>query len=583
MYSSSVFLLRITFATVNNPILCVQHLSVDFKTEEETVHAIQDISFDLYSGQTLALVGESGSGKSVSALSILGLLPFPQAKIIQGKIQFLISEKEQINLLSCPKKTLESLRGKKIGMIFQEPMTSLNPLMRCGEQVMETIIIHKKISREKAREETICLFEEVRLPVPVSIMERYPHELSGGQKQRVMIAIAICCNPSILIADEPTTALDVTVQKTILDLLKDLQEKRGMAILFITHDLNLVRNFAERVMVMYKGKSVEYGTTKEIFLNPTETYTRGLLNCRPSKTERVRFLKTVQEVVEEKTIYKQEENTISESDFEQRLRKLQIAKPIIELKNLVVHYPIRKNFFGKTTTWFEAVNGVSLLVREGETMGLVGESGCGKTTIGKSIVQLAKITNGEILYKGKNIMDFTGSELAAYQKDVQIIFQDPYSSLNPRIPIGEAIIEPMDVHGLHNSRNRKEQVMELLTMVGLLPSHYNRYPHEFSGGQRQRICIGRALALQPSFLICDESVSALDVSIQAQVLNLLVSLRDEFQLSYLFISHDLGVVKHISDHVAVMQKGKIVELNSSEKIYHSPNDQYTKQLIESSL
>jgi len=567
---------------MSTPLLKVNNLSVDFQTEDELVHAIQNISFELNESKTLALVGESGSGKSVSALSIIGLLPSPPAKIISGTIEFCVNQKTSIDLLKCLPTTFETLRGNEIGIIFQEPMTSLNPLMKCGDQVAETILLHQKCSKDEADLKTLKLFEEVKLPTPKDMMNRYPHELSGGQKQRVMIAISICCNPSLLIADEPTTALDVTVQRTILELLKDLQNKRKMAILFITHDLNLVKGFADDVMIMRKSQCIEYGSTNEVFNHPKEAYTKGLLSCRPSHTERVRVLKMVQEASDDNFDLPDIQNIIDATTYQKRIEEISSRKPMIELKNLSTWYPTQRNFLGKPVSWYKAVNGVDLTIKEGETLGLVGESGCGKTTIGKTIVQLNKITSGEIFYKGKSIVDFTKSELAEYKKEVQIIFQDPYSSLNPRVQIGDAIVEPMVVHDLYSASLRKEKAIELLEKVGLLPSHFNRYPHEFSGGQRQRICIARALALQPSFIVCDESVSALDISVQAQVLNLLVSLRDEFNLTYLFISHDLGVIKHMSGHIAVMQNGKIVEYGHSELIYKNPNSNYTKTLIESS-
>ena len=568
---------------MNNPIISVENLSVNFKTEDATTIAIQEISFSIEKGKTLAIVGESGSGKSVSALSILKLLPEKITENKSGKITFNTKENATIDILTASNTQIEKIRGNDIGIIFQEPMTSLNPLMKCGIQVAEVLMLHKKLSKEKAIEETIRLFEEVKLPNPSSIIHRYPHELSGGQKQRVMIAMAICCNPNLLIADEPTTALDVTVQKAILELLKELQIKYNMAILFITHDLNLVKSFADNVLVLFKSKMIEYNSSFEIFNHPKDIYTQSLIACRPSTTERVKYLKTVEEIISKDETHDPESNIISLHSFNDRLTTLQNNAPIFEINHLKIWYPTKTNFFGKPTAFFKAVNDVQLTIHESETMGLVGESGCGKTTIGKAMVKLVDITEGEILYKGKNINDFSKSELNEYRRQVQIIFQDPYSSLNPRITIGNAILEPMHVHGIFNPNERKEKVAELLEKVGLLPAHFNRYPHEFSGGQRQRISIARCLAVNPSFIICDESVSALDVSVQAQVLNLLVSLREEFKLSYLFISHDLGVVKHICDHISVMQKGVIVEKNNAEELYAHPNNFYTQALINSHL
>lgn len=568
---------------MNNPIISVENLSVNFKTEESTTIAIQSISFSIERGKTLAIVGESGSGKSVSALSILQLLPKKITEYQSGKIIFNTKENTTIDILNTTDAQIEKIRGNDISIIFQEPMTSLNPLMKCGMQVAEVLMLHKKLSKEKAFEETIRLFEEVKLPNPTTIINRYPHELSGGQKQRVMIAMAISCNPNLLIADEPTTALDVTVQKAILELLKELQIKYNMAILFITHDLNIVKSFADDVLVLFKSKMIEYNSSNEIFNHPKDIYTQSLIACRPSTTERVNYLKTVEEIISKEEKYTPESNIISIHSFNDRIATLKQNAPIFEINNLKIWYPTKTNFFGKATAFFKAVNEVQLTIHESETMGLVGESGCGKTTIGKAMVKLVDITAGEILYKGKNINDFSKSELKEYRSEVQIIFQDPYSSLNPRISIGNAILEPMHVHGIFKPNERKEKVAELLEKVGLLPAHFNRYPHEFSGGQRQRISIARCLAVQPSFIICDESVSALDVSVQAQVLNLLVSLREEFKLSYLFISHDLGVVKHICDHVAVMQKGVIVEQNNAEELYAHPSNEYTQTLINSNF
>ena len=568
---------------MNNTIISVENLSVNFKTEDTTTIAVQEISFSIEKGKTLAIVGESGSGKSVSALSILQLLPKNITEYRSGKIVFNTKENNSIDIISAPDEQIEKIRGNDIGIIFQEPMTSLNPLMKCGIQVAEVLMLHKKFSKEKALNETIRLFEEVKLPNPTTIINRYPHELSGGQKQRVMIAMAISCNPNLLIADEPTTALDVTVQKSILELLKELQIKYNMAILFITHDLNLVKSFADNVLVLFKSKMIEYNSSFEIFNHPKDIYTQSLIACRPSTTERVKYLKTVEEIISKEEKYTTETNSISIHSFNERMATLQKKAPIFEINQLKIWYPTKKKFFGKPTAFFKAVNDVQLTIHESETMGLVGESGCGKTTIGKAMVKLVDITQGEILYKGKNIHDFSKSELKDYRSRVQIIFQDPYSSLNPRITIGDAIIEPMHVHGIFKPNERKDKAAELLEKVGLLPAHFNRYPHEFSGGQRQRISIARCLAVQPSFIICDESVSALDVSVQAQVLNLLVSLREEFNLSYLFISHDLGVVKHICDHISVMQKGVIVEKNNAEELYAHPNNLYTQALINSHL
>ncbi len=554
--------------TIAKPIIEVNNLSIHFQSENEVNIGTSNISFSINKNETLAIVGESGSGKSISALSIMGLLPMPPGIIHSGEILF-----DEKDLAKIEKSDWSTIRGNKIGMIFQEPMTSLNPLKKCGEQVMEAIQLHQKNNKADAYEQTIKLFEEVRLPEPEKLFEKYPHEISGGQKQRVMIAMAICCEPKLLIADEPTTALDVSVQRTILDLLKELQKKYGMAILFITHDLAMVQHFADNVLVMQKGEMVEQGDTQTIFNDATEAYTKGLINCRPNVNERVTYLKQVEDFIEEKNVDPQ---PISPQAFETRLADIAKNENILEIKNLNTWYPLKQNFFGKTTHWFEALNDVNLIVKKGETLGILGESGCGKTTLGKTIIGLTDITSGDILYKGQSIKSIAKQEKLAYQKEVQIIFQDPYSSLNPRIAIGDAIKEPMDVHKLHNKNERKAKAIELLEKVGLKAEHYKRYPHEFSGGQRQRICIARALAVEPELIICDESVSALDVSVQAQVLNLLVELRKEFNLTYLFISHDIGVVKHISDRIAVMNAGSVVEYNNAESLYNSPINDYTK-------
>lgn len=562
-----------------NSVLKLDNLNIQIHTEYENVYVLKNISFELEIGKTLAIVGESGSGKSITALSIIRLLA-PQAKIDScSKIIFQSKNNTILDLLQCSQKEIESIRGNEISMIFQEPMTSLNPLMKCGEQIAEMIRLHLAISPEEAKKKTLQLMEEVKLPLPSRTYQKYPHELSGGQKQRIMIAMAISCRPKVLIADEATTALDVIVQHEIIDLLKELQLKYKMSILFITHDLNLVKNFADDILVLYKGEIVETGKTDAIFYHPQEPYTQALIRCRPQTNERVHFLSTVSENFSE--VKQDLGNTISDVDFRKQLSKIESQQTRIELKDIKIWYPIERNFFGKIKSWHKAVDGVDLEIKNGETMGLVGESGCGKTTIGKAIVGLVDVHEGAILYQGKYLNDFSKAEWKQYKQEVQIIFQDPYSSLNPRMTVGRAIQEPMDVYGIELSKNRKESVQYLLEKVGLHANHYNRYPHEFSGGQRQRISIARALALKAELIICDESVSALDVSMQAQILNLLVSLRDEFQFTYLFISHDLNVVKHISNRVAVMQKGKIIELNNSEDLYVNPQNDYTKALLSS--
>ena len=557
------------------PLLQIDNLQVDFISELGTTTAVQHISLEVNRGEIVAIVGESGSGKSVTSLSILQLLPSPPARYTAGSILFSADGQQQVNMLEQSAEQLRSIRGHKIAMIFQEPMTSLNPVFTCGSQVMEAIRQHQRVSATEAKARTLELFEKVKLPNPSLLMDRYPHQLSGGQKQRVMIAMAMSCNPSLLICDEPTTALDVTVQKTILQLIRGLQETEKMGVIFITHDLGVVAEVADRAVVMYKGAIVEQGSTKDIFHSPQHPYTKGLLACRPVLHRKGERLPVVSDFLEGKTSVKEKTSAsiIPLSDD---------ATPLLKVENLKVWFPARKTFFGKTLDYVKAVNDVSFIVRKGETLGLVGESGCGKTTLGRSLLRLIDPTGGSIWYNGQNITAIKKDALKDLRQNIQIIFQDPYSSLNPRMTIGDAIVEPMSVHGLHkNGKMRKEWAMEMLHKVDLKPEHFNRYPHEFSGGQRQRIVIARALALGPTFVVCDESVSALDVSVQAQILNLLNDLKKEFDLTTIFISHDLSVVRYISDRIMVMNKGMIEEMGNAEDIYSNPQRDYTKQLIAS--
>ncbi|MDF2437825.1 MAG: yliA [Bacteroidota bacterium] len=572
-------------------LLEIKNLVTEFRTEDETVKAVNNISFTLSRGETVGIVGESGSGKSVTSLSVMRLIPNPPGKITGGEIIYHSKNKGPIDIVKLSEKEMRTLRGNEIAMIFQEPMTSLNPVYTCGDQVMEAILLHQKCTKKEAKEKTIDLFRIVQLPRPENIFDSYPHQISGGQKQRVMIAMAMSCNPSILIADEPTTALDVTVQATILDLMLKLQRENDMGIMFITHDLGVIAELADKVIVMYKGKIVEQGTVLEIFSNPQHPYTKGLLACRPPLNKRLQWLPTVSDFMNTSETGEMVESSASVSEVTNRLvvtteeRKeahqiLYSKNPILQIKNLKTYFPINKGIFGKPKDFVRAVDDVSFDVYPGETLGLVGESGCGKTTLGRTVLRLIEPTGGEVIFNGKNITKISNTDMRELRKDIQIIFQDPYSSLNPRITIGQAIMEPMQVHGiLANDKARKERVVELLHRVNMNESHFYRYPHEFSGGQRQRICIARALALKPKFIICDESVSALDVSVQAQVLNLLNELKREFDFTYIFISHDLSVVKFMSDRMVVMNKGKVEEMGDADAIYNNPQTEYTKNLI----
>ncbi len=555
--------------------LAVQFYNQEDKTWLETVH---NVNFSLEKGKVLGIVGESGSGKSVTSFSIMRLHDSANTKI-KGEIDF-----DEIDLLNLSDDDIRKYRGNKIAMIFQEPMTSLNPVFTCGEQVREAIMLHRQVDKATAKTQTIALFKEVQLPRPENIFDSYPHQLSGGQKQRVMIAMALSCDPELLIADEPTTALDVTVQKTILDLLARLKSERDMAMIFISHDLGLMSEIADELLVMYKGDIVEQGHAKEIFQNPKHPYTKGLLACRPSPKRLLKKLPTVADFLnEDKNVGIQHllaKNTYSEAEIAERRAKLYEQTPLLKVKDLCTWYPIKKGLFSKTTDVVKAVDHVSFEVFPGETLGLVGESGCGKTTLGRTILRLVEPTSGKLIFDSRDITHLGKKELRKLRRDVQIIFQDPYSSLNPKITVGQSIMEPLQVHGIFsNDTERKAHVIHLLEKVNLDPAYFNRYPHEFSGGQRQRIVIARALALKPKFIICDESVSALDVSVQAQVLNLLRDLQEEFGLTYIFISHDLAVVKHISDRMLIMNKGKIEEEGFPEEIYYHPKAAYTQKLI----
>ena len=572
------------------PLLEIKNLTTEFRTEDGLVKAVNDISFSVKKGETLGIVGESGSGKSVTSLSIMRLVSTP-GKISGGELIFHPEKSDPVDLLKLSDKEIRKYRGNEIAMIFQEPMTSLNPVFTCGNQVAEALILHKNLSKREAKEKTIELFEKVTLPRPAQLFHSYPHQLSGGQKQRVMIAMAMSCDPSLLIADEPTTALDVTVQATILELMRRLQKETGMGLIFITHDLGVIAELADRIVVMYKGKIVEQGTVRELFSNPKHPYTKGLLACRPPLEKRLRILPTIGDFMKEEPdgsfteIKRSIDETIvgyevTKEETDKRHQQLYSQQPILQIKNLKTYFPIQRGIFGRVTDHVKAVDDVSFDVYPCETLGLVGESGCGKTTLGRTIIRLIEPTSGQVFFKGIDFATLQGKELRKMRKHIQIIFQDPYSSLNPRMTIGEAIFEPMKVHDLYdNDRQRKEKVIELLERVNMSGEHYQRYPHEFSGGQRQRICIARALSIHPQFIICDESVSALDVSIQAQVLNLLNELKRDFGFTYIFISHDLSVVKFMSDRMVVMNNGKIEEIGDADDIYNHPKTEYTKRLI----
>ncbi len=560
-------------------LLDVKNLSVDFTTENGVVHAVNGISFVLEKGKTIGIVGESGSGKSVTSLALMGLLPKGISKITHGEALFQ-NENGLVDLFTLPEKKLCKYRGNHIAMIFQEPMTSLNPVYKCGRQVVEAIRIHEHLDKKAARQRALHWFAEVLLPDPEKAYDSYPHELSGGQRQRVMIAMAMSCNPALLIADEPTTALDVTVQKNILELMKRLQQKYDMSIIFISHDLGVIAEIADHVIVMYRGNVVEQGRVEAIFKNPQHDYTKGLLACRPKLDVRLISLPTVDNYVN--NTKPQSSGVISPNQRHEAHDVLYAQKPLLEVDGLKTYFNLHKALFTKKPKIFKAVDDVSLKLYLGETLGLVGESGCGKTTLGRSIIKLIEPTEGKIVFLGKDISKYSRSAMRSLRKEVQIVFQDPYSSLNPRITVGKAIVEAMRIHKIGNSgKERKSLTNALLKEVNLDETYFNRYPHELSGGQRQRVCIARALSLKPRFVICDESVSALDVSVQAQVLNLLNSLKKEFQFSMIFISHDMSVVKYMSDRMMVMKNGKLVEYGDPDDICLAPATEYTKQLLDS--
>ena len=590
-------------------LLEISDLRTYFHTEEGVVKAVDDVTLELQRGHTLGIVGESGSGKSVTSLSIMGLLG-GSARIESGRIAFLGR-----NLVGLPDSEMRHVRGGEISMIFQEPMTSLNPVFTVGDQVIEAIRLHQELTLKQAKARTVELFNEVGIPNPEQRVDYYPHQMSGGQRQRVMIAMALSCNPKLLIADEPTTALDVTIQRQILDMLRELRDKRGMAVIFITHDLGVIAEIADHVAVMLDGKVVEYGDVLQIFTNPHHSYTKGLLACRPQLDSPYRRLPTVSDFMEireedghqliiEKQLNAERKqqlysegrgrllhpgseaiiSTLGKTGGDRLIDATVVpaeTKPLLDVQDLKVHFPVRKGFFQRVVDQVRAVDGVSFQVYRGQTLGLVGESGCGKTTTGRALLRLIEPTAGNVFYDGINLLNLQPAALRKLRRRIQIIFQDPSGSLNPRRTIESALMEPMKLHGIGASQgDRIDRAVSLLEEVDLDAAHLRRYPHEFSGGQRQRVCIARALSVEPEFIVCDESVSALDVSVQAQVLNLLSDLQERRQLTYIFVSHDLSVVKFMADMMAVMYEGKFVEFGVSEAIYANPQQAYTKSLIE---
>ncbi|MBR1517526.1 MAG: ABC transporter ATP-binding protein [Bacteroidales bacterium] len=567
-------------------LLSVSNLSVEFKHGDAYHRAVQDVSFNVYRGRTLGIVGESGSGKSVSCMSLMHLLPSPPARIASGRA--MLQEGDGcVELMGMSEEEIRTIRGRRIAMIFQEPMTSLNPVQRCGDQVVEMLRLHETVDHDEARRRVIALFEEVQLPRPEKIFESFPHEISGGQKQRVMIAMALICHPDIIIADEPTTALDVIAQKAILDLMREMQRRYNIGIIFITHDLGVMAQVADDLAVMYRGSIVEQGSAAQILAHPQHPYTQGLLACRPPLDHRPDRLPTVADFLDPENPARQRRSnpTAAAPQTEKSLGSTSSAHqsdtPLIAVHDLCVDFPLKRNLFGKPTQILHAVKSLTFDIHEGETLGLVGGSGCGKTTLGRTLLRLIEKTSGSILYRGQPLDKLSSQEMRRLRSKLQIIFQDPYSSLNPHLTVGQAIMEPLIVHHrLGSDAERREAVLTLMQQVGLSAEHFDRYPHEFSGGQRQRVCIARALILEPELVVCDESVSALDVSVQAQVLNLLSDLKQHYHYTYLFITHDLSVMHYMADRIIVMQNGEIVEQGATDQLFAHPQHPYTQQLVD---
>lgn len=554
-------------------VLQISNLNIDFLHDGTYNRVVENVCLNVKRGCTLGIVGESGSGKSVSSMSLLGLLPPAPTCRVEGSAQFWPRDAEgAMELLNIPEEAYRRVRGNHISVIFQEPMTSLNPVQRCGAQVAEMLMQHESVSVREARQRVVDLFNEVMLPRPEKIYDSYPHEISGGQKQRVMIAMALICHPDLLIADEPTTALDVTVQKAILELLRNLQAKYNIGIIFITHDLGVIAQIADEVAVMYHGHIVEQGSAEQVLGHPQHAYTQGLLACRPPLDGRPLRLPTVKDFLDGSAdpLAQEQRQPMGEEGRE----------VLLSVRNLVVEYPLKTNLWGRATQTLKAVDGLSFDVYRGETLGLVGESGCGKSTLGRALLQLISKSSGSVTYDGADLDRLSARQRKALRRKVQIVFQDPYSSLNPRLTIGQAIMEPLRSHRIGGSdAERKSRVLELMRQVGLQDDWFDRYPHEFSGGQRQRVVIARALILQPELVVCDESVSALDVSVQAQVLNLLNELKELYGYTYIFITHDLSVVKFLSDRIMVMEKGRIVEMGESDQLFAHPQHPYTQRLL----